>query len=279
AGDTERALSAIDQDIVTLDTRRTQLALGRDQRRETLARLEEQFRGQAETIEALRREREASAGSSAPSGSADDSAVNEARAAESAAAERRRDAELIQAQLDALAMPVRIDLLKLEAQVDELELAWIAEQLAELRVEFDQRSTAALSQLTRDLQRLVEREPDAEQRFGAELAQLRTLIDQGAETQSRIRALQAEREGYTALREDLSNRLENVRLRLEHSGLTDAVGTLFLEEQRRLGTLGNVDVAIRQIARELDQSRVRIIGHRELVPSAVTGVPLAEDEA
>src|SRR5690606_30346390 len=114
---------------------------------------------------------------------------------------------------------------------------------------------------------------------GAELAQLRTLIDQGAETQSRIRALQAEREGYTALREDLSNRLENVRLRLEHSGLTDAVGTLFLEEQRRLGTLGNVDVAIRQIARELDQSRVRIIGHRELVPSAVTGVPLAEDEA
>ena len=279
AGDTERALSAIDQDIVTLDTRRTQLALGRDQRRETLARLEEQFRGQAETIEALRREREASAGSSAPSGSADDSAVNEARAAESAAAERRRDAELIQAQLDALAMPVRIDLLKLEAQVDELELAWIAEQLAELRVEFDQRSTAALSQLTRDLQRLVEREPDAEQRFGAELAQLRTLIDQAAETQSRIRALQAERERYAALREDLSNRLENVRLRLELSGMTDAVGTLFLEERRRLGALANVDLAIRQIARELDQSRVRIIGHRELIPTAPAGVELAEDEA
>src|SRR5690606_11986655 len=125
AEDTERALSAIDQDIVALDTRRTQIALGRDQRRETLARLEEQFRGQAETIEALRREREAAAGSSAASGGTDDPALREAREAEAAAAERRRDAELIQAQLDAVAMPVRIDLLKLEAQVDELELAWI----------------------------------------------------------------------------------------------------------------------------------------------------------
>src|SRR5690606_13839287 len=86
AEDTERALSAIDQDIVALDTRRTQIALGRDQRRETLARLEEQFRGQAETIEALRREREAAAGSSAASGGTDDPALGEAREAEAAAA-------------------------------------------------------------------------------------------------------------------------------------------------------------------------------------------------
>src|SRR5690606_9141682 len=157
---------------------------------------------------------------------------------------------------------------------------WIGRQLAALRVEFDQRSTAALSQLTRDLQRLVEREPDAERRFSAELARLRTLIDQAAETQSRIRGLEAERQRYMALGEDLSTRLENIRLRLEHSGLTDAVGTLFLEERRRLSTLADFDVAARQIGRELDQSRLRIIGYRELVPPAASASPsVADDEA
>src|SRR5690606_15531753 len=242
-------------------------------------RLEEQLRGQADAIEALRRERKAS-GARAPSADADDPALAEAREAESAAFERRRDAPLIQAQLDARSLPVRIDVLKLEIAVDELELAWIGRQLAALRVEFDQRSTSALSQLTRDLQRLVEREPDADRRFSAELARLRTLIDQAAETQSRIRGLEAERQRYMALGEDLSTRLENIRLRLEHSGPTDAVGTLFLEERRRLSTLADFDVAARQIGRELDQSRLRIIGYRELVPPAASASPsVADDEA
>ena len=278
ADDTERPLSAIDQDIVTFDARRTQVALALDQRRETLGRLEEQLRNQAQTIETLRRERDAAA-SSASEDTPDDPLLREARDAERAAFERRRDAPLIQAQLDARSLPVRIDVLKLEIEVDVLELAWIGRRLAALRVEFDQRSTAALSQLTRDLQALVERDPDAEQRFGAELAQLRSLIDQAAETQSRIRSLQTERDSYAALNEDLTNRLENVRLRLEHSGLNDAVGTLFLEEQRRLRTLANLDLAVRQIARELDQSRIRIIGYRELLPPAGAGSVLPDDEA
>ncbi|HEX6992542.1 MAG TPA: mechanosensitive ion channel domain-containing protein [Gammaproteobacteria bacterium] len=278
--DVERPLSVIDQDIATLDARRTQIGLGLDQRRETLGRLEEQLRGQADAIETLRRERDAAADRPASDDAADDPALAEAREAEKAAFERRRDAPLIQAQLDARSLPVRIDVLKLEIAVDELELAWIGQRLAALRVEFDRRSTAALSQLTRDLQRLVEREPDAEQRFAAQLARLRALIDQAAETQSRIRGLQAERQRYAALGEDLSTRLENVRLRLEHSGLTDAVGTLFLEERRRLNNLADLDVAARQIGRELDQSRLRIIGYRELAPTgSAAGAALAEDEA
>jgi potassium-dependent mechanosensitive channel len=276
--DGERPLSRIDQDIATLNTRRTQVALALDQRRETLTRLEEQLRGQAETIETLRREREAAA-PAAPGDRAEDPTLTEAREAARAALERRRDAPLVAARLDARSLPVRIDVLKLEVRVDELELAWITGRLATLQTEFGQRSTAALRELTGELQRLVEREPDAEQRFGAEIAQLRALIDDGAETQSRIRELQVERERYTALESDLMRKLSNVHDRLAVSGLTDTLGTLFLEEQRRLRQLGDMRIALAAVERELAQSQLRIIGLRELLPATTAAATLADDSA
>src|SRR5690606_29461581 len=113
AEDADRPLSVIDQDIATFDARRTQVALALEQRRETLGRLEEQLRGQADAIEALRRERETAAARPAPA-DAEDPALAEAREAEAAAFERRRAAPLIQAQLDASSLPVRIEVLKLE---------------------------------------------------------------------------------------------------------------------------------------------------------------------
>lgn len=273
----ERPLSRIDQDIAELNTRRTQVALELDQRTQTLSRLEEQLRGQAEAVEALRREREAAAAAQ-PAGPGDDPTLAEAREAARTALERRRDAPLVAARLDALSLPVRIDVLELERQTDELELEVLAERLAALQAEFGQRSTAALRELTNDLQRLVEREPDAERRFGPELARLRELIDQGAETQSRIRALQIDRERYDALVEDLSATLRDINDRLEVSGLTEALGTLFLEEQRRVRTLGDLNLELQALERELAQSQLRRIGFRALLPAGTRGGTVLVDD-
>src|SRR5690606_31492645 len=115
--------------------------------------------------------------------------------------------------------------------------------------------------------------------FGAELAQLRALIDEGAETQSRLRELQVERERYAALESDLMRKLANVHDRLAVSGLTDTLGTLFLEEQRRLRALGDMRITLEAVERELAQSQLRIIGLRELLPTTSDATTLADDSA
>lgn len=95
-------------------------------------------------------------------------------------------------------------------------------------------------------------------------------MDAAAETQSRIRAAQRARESYAAIEDDLTRTLAAVRERLEVSGLTDAVGTLFLEERRRLRALGDFGAALDVVEREIAQARLRAIPLREAVRVATT---------
>lgn len=54
-----------------------------------------------------------------------------------------------------------------------------------------------------------------------------------------------------------------MRERLEISGLTEALGGLFIEEQRRLREFDDKPFIARQLERELTQSRLRHISLRE----------------
>src|SRR5690606_11302434 len=257
----------IEQEIAAANARRAEVALELEQRRAALGRLEEQLRGQAETIERLRREREqaAPAAEPAPDSGAEDPTLADARQAVAAAAERRRDAPLIAARLDARTLPVRVEVLRAEIAGFEVEEAVLAARLARLQAELGARSTAALRELSAELTRLLEREPDAARHFAAEIAALRAGMDAAAETQSRIRAAQRAREAYAAIEDDLTRTLAAVRERLEVSGLTDAVGTLFLEERRRLRALGDFGAALDVVEREIAQARLRAIPLREAV--------------
>src|SRR5690606_18405946 len=158
----ERPLSRIEQEIAAANARRAEVALELEQRRAALGRLEEQLRGQAETIERLRREREqaAPAAEPAPDSGAEDPTLADARQAVAAAAERRRDAPLIAARLDARTLPVRVEVLRAEIAGFEVEEAVLAARLARLQAELGARSTAALRELSAELTRLLEREPD-----------------------------------------------------------------------------------------------------------------------
>lgn len=227
------------------------------------------MRGQSAAIEQLRRERDSGAesesnGDAAP---AEDggSSLTDAHRSAAAALERRRDAPLIAARLDARSLPVRADLQRLEIAAYELEEAWLAARLERLHAELGERSTAALRELSAELQRLIAREPDLDSRSGPAVAALRDGIDGAARTQIRIRELQRERQRYGAIEDDLAGTLESVRERLEVSGLTDALGTLFLEEQRRLRALGDLHVALDALEQEIAQSRLRAIALRESV--------------
>jgi potassium-dependent mechanosensitive channel len=273
----ERPISRIDQDIAALNARRAEIVLQLDQRRAALIRLEEQFRGQQEAIEELTRERD-EAREATGAEPTRDAALGDARQAVADALERRRDAPLVAAMLEARSLPVRIELLRLELAVDQLEEWWVAERLSALQAEFGRRSTAALRELTTDLQALLEREPEIDARFGAEIAALRGGMDKIAETQSRIAALQREREEYAAMEANLTRTLASVRDRLELSGLTETLGTLFLEEQRRIRALGDKRFVLQSLEQELAQSQLRSISLREALPlSLVPTLRLADD--
>src|SRR5690606_27852679 len=162
----------------------------------------------------------------------------------------------------------------------ESDGATLAARFARLQAELGARSTAALRELSAELTRLLEREPDLARRFGADIAALRSGIDAAAETQSRVRAAQRARQSYAAIEEDLTRTLAAVRERLEVSGLTDAVGTLFLEERRRLRALGDLGVALDTVEREIAQARLRAIPLREAVRAApvVPAAAVAENQ-
>src|SRR5690606_13507378 len=132
------------------------------------ARLEEQLRGQAESLEQLRRDREQQAAQDDATEPAE--AAAEWELAASAAAERRAEARLVAARLDADTLPARIERLRLELQAQELEDRWLQRRMAEVQAEYAQRSTEELRALTSDLQRLIEREPDVQQLYAGELA-------------------------------------------------------------------------------------------------------------
>ncbi|HEX7080945.1 MAG TPA: mechanosensitive ion channel domain-containing protein [Gammaproteobacteria bacterium] len=262
AADAERPLSGIEQEIASLQSREAQIGLGLDQRRETLARLEEQLRRQAETLEQLRRVREQEL-AAADAEEVDDPALAEAQQAARAALDRSTDARIVAAQLDSRTTPPRIELLRLEIRADELQARWIEERLQSLEAEFDRRSTAELRVLSADLQTLIEGDPGITQRLGGPITALRAQIDRIGSTQNRIRALQEDREDYRQIENDLTQTLANVRERLAVGGLTESLGGLFLEEQRRLGAFSDLRFTLGAIERELAQSRLRAISLRE----------------
>lgn len=257
----ERSISQIEDDIGLLERRRDQTALELDQRRATLIRLEEQSRTQAETLDRLQRQRAEELEALPPD--PEDAELASAVEATRQAITRRADARVIAAQLDGQGLPPRIEVLRHEIPSLELELRWLRATLSALEQELNERASEELRTLQQGLQRLVEREPEARTRFAGEIQALRDRFDRIAETQTRIRTLQQERDRYTRIERELTQTLANVRERLEVGGLTEALGSLFLEEQRRLRDLDEARFAVRGIERELAQSRLRAITLRE----------------
>ncbi|HEU4617521.1 MAG TPA: mechanosensitive ion channel domain-containing protein [Gammaproteobacteria bacterium] len=264
-GNVARALTSIEEGIASLNSRRAQAALELNQRRETLAQLEEQLHGQAETLDQLRRDRDKQE-QAAPKG--EDPALAEARRAVRDAIDRRSEARVVAAQLDSQTLPARIERLRLEVRARDVETRWLGARLAQEQTEFGERSTEELRALTADLQKLVDATPDAAQRFAAEVAGLRDQIDEIGRLQDRIRSLQQQREDYLRTEADLTQTLADVHERLQIGGLTETLGGLFLEEQRRIRALGDERYALRELEREMAQSRLRHITEREQLRAA-----------
>lgn len=275
----DRTLSRIEEDIAVLDRRRTQVSLEHDQKRQTLDRLEAQARAQDETLERLRQERSTDADMSAW-GPLQDPALADALQAWEQARERRADARLIAAQLDGAILAPRMELLQLELQVLETENRWLGQRLRQLGEELTERTGEELRVLRGDLRRLTERDPEANERFAPEIQSLLQRIDRIAETQSRVGELQQQRERYVQIEEDLTQALANVRERLEIGGLTDVLGGLLIEEERRLRGLLDLRFVLRDIERELAQSRLRDITLRdELRSLPAPTVEIVDDRA
>lgn len=258
----ERSLTQIEEDIATLNSERAQGELEIDQRRQTLARLEEQLRTQANTLDELRRSREQELAAVKAEPVAEPELL-EAQAAAHNALDRRTNARILAAQIDAATLTPRMERLRLELRTQELEQALLRTRIAKARADYLERSTEELRSLAADLQRLIEREPEVQQLYAAELSAMRRQIDEIAEVQSRVRALQLEREQNERTEEDLIQTLANVRERLEVGGLTETLGGLFLEEQQRLRALGDKRFALNGIERALSQSRLHSITLRE----------------
>lgn len=271
----ETEIREIESELTQQQIRRTQLGVELEQKRQTLTRLEEQFRSQPEGIEQLNRELEAlrqgSNGLSQPT-------IETPQQAAQFTAMRRAEARLIAAQLDQQTLMPRIETLRLEIPAIEFELSWINRRIGQLEQEMDARSTEELRGLRIDLQRLIDREPDAEQRFGETITALRLAFDRIGQTQSRVRVLQARRDEYTRIESDLQQTLANVNERLEVSGLTEALGGLFMEEQRRLRRLEDFQLTARSLERDLAQSRLRAISLRERLRLAPTEVMFHADD-
>jgi len=186
APDDDRSLTRIEQDIASLERRRTQVSLERDQRRQTLERLEGLAHTQQETLERLRRER-ATDLDTRPWGPLEEPALADAFAAWEHAQERRADARLLAAQLDVQTIDPRMATLRLELQVLETENLWLGQHQRQLASELAERSGEELRSLRAEVRNLMEREPDAAERFGPEIQLLLQRIDRIAETQARVR--------------------------------------------------------------------------------------------
>ncbi len=262
ADDQDATVSQLEQEIDSLNSRRAQIALELNQRRQTLAQLEDQVRGQAETLDQLRRDRGQQNGKAAQQ--PQDPALAEAQRAARDALDRRTEARLIVAQLDTQTMPARIERLRLEIREHEIEGRWLGTQIAEKQAELGLKSTEELTALGTSVQQWVDSLSPADRtRFAQAIKNINGQIDDIGRTQSRIRALQLEREEDQRTETDLTQTLADVNERLQVGGLNQTVGGLFLEEQRRLRTLADKRYLLREIDRETAQARLLNITLRE----------------
>lgn len=275
----DRPLSRIDEAIAELDRQRTQTLLEQEQKRQLLAGLQAEAETPTETLEQLGGEK-ADETTAEPPTQPEDESLAEARAAREQARLRHADARILAAQLDNATRLPRMELLRLELQVLDVEERWLNQRLAQLTRELSERTGEELRGLRDDLRRLAERTPDAADRFGPEIQSLLRRIDQVAEIQDRIRVLQAQRERYTRIESDLSQTLASVRERLEIGGLTDVLGSLLMEEERRLRDLLDLRFIQNDLERELSQSRLRDITLREELRNLPTiASEIGEDSA
>ena len=275
----DRTLSRIEEDIAALDRRRTQVSLEQDQKRQTLERLETQSRTQEETLERLRQERAADLEVELW-GPLQDQALSGALEAWEQARDRRADARIVAAHLDGQALTPRMEVLRLELRALELESRWLGQRLGQLSEELAERTGEELRVLRGDLRRLTDREPEATERFAPEIQSLMHRFDRISETQARIRELQVQRERYIQIESDLTSTLASVRERLEIGGLTDVLGGLLIEEERRLRGLLELRFVLRDLERELAQSRLRDITLRdELRTLPPAPLEITEDRA
>ncbi len=256
----DQTITAIDQKLASLERRRQQAELEIDQKRVTLARLDEQARAQAETFERLSRERQEALDQARE---INNNGISEANEIAADTLVRQAEARIIGAQLDAQSAAPRREALALEIRALELKSRWLALRTSQLQWELNERSTEELRNLRAELRRLLNQDPEAVELFSSEIQSLNARFEQIARTQSRIRQLQADRERYTRLERDLTQTLSNVQERLEVSGLNEALGSLLLEEQRRLRDLEEVRLGLTARERELAQTRLRSITLRE----------------
>ncbi|WP_052063826.1 mechanosensitive ion channel domain-containing protein [Nitrincola sp. A-D6] len=257
----EHSLSQIETDIASLHSRQQQLQLELDQQRSALQRIQEQSISQTETLEDLMQQTPPEP--VAIPVDAENHRLKLAIEALQASAVRRHEARLISARLDQAILQPRIRLLRLEIQAGELELGLIADNLLWLEGEFNNRSTQELRQLNSDLLRLVEREPELAQQYQNEVQNIRSRIDSVAQHYEDLKTLQQQRDMYDQMHNDLSHSLSAVEERLEVSGLTEVVGTQFLDERKRLADYGNPRVTLQVLERQLAQSRLRSISLRD----------------
>ena len=257
----ELSLSQIETDITALRNRQQQLQLELDQQRSVLQRIQEQAVSQTEVLDGLMQQ--APPEQVALPVDAENHRLRQAIDALQVSAERRHDARLIAARLDQAILQPRIRLLRLEIKAGELELALIADNLLWLEGEFNNRSTQEIRQLNSDLIRLIEREPELAQHYQKEVNELRSRIDSVAQHYENLKTLQQQRDEYEQMFNDLSHSVSAVEERLEVSGLTEVVGTQFLDERKRLASYGSPRVTLQSLERELAQSRLRSISLRD----------------
>jgi potassium-dependent mechanosensitive channel len=277
--DEDPSLTRLEEDIAALDSRRTQVSLELDQKRQTLERLETQARTQEETLERLRQELAAEP-DAMPWGPLEEATLTDAFAAWEQARARRAESRIIAAQLDGQTVGPRIEILRLEQRVLEIEARWLGQRLGQLSAVLAERAGEELRALRDEVRRLIEREPEGAERFGPEIDSLLQRIDQIARIQARTRELQEQRERYAQLEIDLTQTLASVQERLEIGGLTDVLGGLLIEEEQRLRRLGDLRFVLRDLERELTQSRLRDITLRDELRS-LPAVPseLVDDRA
>ncbi|WP_018950016.1 mechanosensitive ion channel domain-containing protein [Thioalkalivibrio sp. ALMg11] len=246
-----------------------------DDQRIRHAQLEEQAEVQAETLEQLRRERQEL--EDGPQPLPEEVEWTEAHAAVQEARGRQADARLVAAQLDADSLPPRMQALGLLIRGLELEERWQRVLQSRLEVRLTELSSEELQELRSELRTLLERQPEARRHYEEEIEELHAAFDRIAEARAQTRTLQHERDRLVRVERELAQSLSHVHERLEISGLTEALGGVFLEEQRRLHDLDQVRFQLRDLERELAQSQLRTISLRERL-AALPADPVAEWE-
>lgn len=220
------SLSEIEAQISQLRRQKDQLALDTEQKQQALNRLEEQTRSLVTSLDELSREIIASQPTdlSLDISNPIDLLVKQVT-------DRRQQARLFSLRLDQQTLAPRIEMLKLEIGAQEYEALLMAELLREYENEFNVRTSEEIRELNAQLVRLTERDPQIQVDFADAVKELRQRIDQIAINYEVTRSLQQRRDEYSRLYDGLMQTQSSVQERLEVSGLTDALGVQFLEEQ------------------------------------------------